>query len=123
MMLMHRPSHVVSQANKTALVIVSEKGYVEVAKALLDAGANKEVEDKVGGVRSPSMWSPQQTQWCLLSDVAVYSLVSQDGKSVLDLASIYGHAEVVQALLDAGADKDAKSGEVGGGCEVMGGVV
>ena len=59
----------------------------------------------------------------LLSDVAVYSLVSQDGKSVLDLASIYGHAEVVQALLDAGADKDAKSGEVGGGCEVMGGVV
>ena len=64
MMLMHRPSHVVSQANKTALVIVSEKGYVEVAsKALLDAGANKEVEDKVGGVRSPSMWSPQQTQF------------------------------------------------------------
>ena len=47
---------------------------------------------------------------------------AQDGLKPLHKASWKGHATVVEQLLAAGADKEAKdpvSGERGGGCQVM----
>ena len=40
---------VCAQEGRTSLMMASEKGHLGVVQALLDAGANKEARDGVGG--------------------------------------------------------------------------
>ena len=93
-------------------------------QALLDFFADKEAKDYVSYCQrlgaaivwmATGLWSHTMGIVCLRLFRMILSLApcAQDGKTCLSWASSNGHLDVVEALLDAGADKHAKD-EVGG---------
>ena len=113
---------------ETPLLMASKNGDLEVVQALLAAGANSEARERmcmVGIGRGRRSRRGGIHEICE-DDVA---LCMQDpdmifGMTPLIMASNQGHLEVVQALLAAGANKEAKYlGMVrgGGSWEVRGG--
>ncbi len=92
----------------TALIRASQRGHVEVVKALLDAGAK--VNEKNNEGYTALIWASKN------GHVEVVEALLDAGEKVnektlicqtaLILASQHGHVEVVEALLDAGAKVD-----------------
>ena len=72
-----------SQCFERSLMLASQYGHSEVARLLLEAGANKE------------WWAPEEACW------------HREGWTVLMQASQYGHLDVACLLLEAGSAKDS----------------
>ena len=85
-------------------------GDAGVIRALLEAGANKEVimKDGLNAMMIASRKGNTQIVCALLDAGADREVTNNDGETALMLASKYGHADVVRALLKAGANIEAK---------------
>ena len=79
------------QNGETALMMVAKKGEKEVVLLLLEAGANRDVQDKV--------WRPVATFYNI-------ALMKPDGCCALVLALMYGNIKVVPLLIEGGANLD-----------------
>ena len=96
----------VEHAGWTALTRASIKGYLDIVKALLAAGADK---DKYGGFGvTPLIWAAIEGHLkvvqVLLKAGAKVDKVNKYGHTALIVATDNGHTQVVEALLKAGAD-------------------
>ena len=86
---------------RTPLLIACEKGHLELARLLIDRGADKE---KANNDKNTPL---------LLDRGANTEKANNDGSTPLLLACDKGHLEVARLLLDRGADVE-KAGEDGG---------
>ena len=102
----------------TSLVTASKQGHVEVVHALLAAGADKEAQDYVGGGVTGGVGAGCRVHARLSSNLCCRVQIDF---TPLIAASSAGHLEVVQALLAAGADREAKDKVRGGGHWATGG--
>ena len=82
--------------------IADKNGFDQVARTLLDAGADKDQEDKEGctPLRSGAITR------MLLDAGADKDLAGDDGCTPLMASALMGHGAITRMLLDAGADKD-----------------
>jgi len=82
------------------------------ARVLLDAGANPIAKSDGGG--TPLGWAvclePEVTEVLIKAGVPADQPADSDGRTALWLASCRGNAGVVQLLLNAGANPDARHG-------------
>ena len=92
----------------TALTKASSQGHLDILKALIAAGANKDKADSNG-------WNPLTRAAssgrvgcvkALLAAKADVNKADRDGWTPLICASYYGHVEIVKILLASGAKKD-----------------
>ena len=103
----------VKHAGWTALTRASIKGYLDIVKALLAAGADKDKVDEDGD--TPLMMAA--TQGCLkvvqvlLKAGAKVDKADKYGHTALIGATDNGHTQVVEALLKAGADFKKLTGD------------
>jgi uncharacterized protein len=79
---------------KTALMIAAERGYTEIALALIKKGAEIDVIEDCGNWLIPNYEPGMEDNWA----------ASQDLRTALALAVEYGHSNIVAALLKAGAN-------------------
>ena len=113
------------QDGSTPLVVASQRGYTDIVKLLLEAGATVDATCEVSPRTSLHVliildyikqdfclrWT---NQWYLSSIfVVLYIQLSCiwwqfDGNTALTLASHVGDADIVRLLLDAGADLDCQ---------------
>ena len=103
----------VKHAGWTALARASTEGYLDIVKALLAAGADK---DKYGGFGvTPLIWAATQGHLkvvqVLLKAGAKVDKVNKYGHTALIVATDNGHTQVVEALLKAGADFKKLTGD------------
>ena len=113
------PNALYTKDGGTALTYASKRGYAEIAKMLLAAGANVE---SLGG------WKPLQIAAesghseivkMLIDAGANLNAVAKINGTALMRASIFGHSEVVKILLDAGANPNVSVEEIGGWTALM----
>ncbi len=95
---------------ETPLHRAAQRGRLEVAKALVMAGADVDVTDDAG--RTPLMLAaganmPDVMEY-LLSERADINKTGEGGATALSWAAINGAEECARLLLDAGADVNAK---------------
>jgi ankyrin repeat protein len=100
----------VKHAGWTALTRASIKGYLDIVKALLAAGADK---DTYGGFGvTPLIWAATQGHLkvvqVLLKAGAKVDKANKYGDSALIFATIRGHTEIVRLLQAAAAAAVAK---------------
>ena len=96
----------VKHAGWTALTRASIKGYLDIVKALLAAGADK---DTYGGCGStPLIWAATQGHLKVVQVLlkAGANVDKANSRTALTYAACDGHIEVVEALLTAGANKE-----------------
>ena len=103
----------VKHAGWTALTRASIEGYLDIVKALLAAGADK---DKYGGFGvTPLIWAAIEGHLkvvqVLLKAGAKVDKVNKYGHTALIGATDNGHTQVVEALLKAGADFKKLTGD------------
>jgi ankyrin repeat protein len=98
---------------KAAIVYAAAKGYPRIVAMLLDAGLG--VDERYAHGLTALMWAAGHTNdvpvaeglitvRLLLERGAAPDLVEDRGRSALMIAAERGHAEVVEALLEAGSD-------------------
>ena len=90
----------------TTVIEASEKGYLEVAKCLIDRGADVNKADNGG--QTPLCWASRnghlEVVHALLDAKAEVNKATNDGRNPLHSASSRGRLEVVRVLLDAKAE-------------------
>ena len=100
----------VEHAEWTALTKASIKGYLDIVKALLAAGADKDKVDEDGV--TPLIWAATQGHLkvvqVLLKAGAKVDKANKYGDSALIFATIRGHTEIVRLLQAAAAAAVAK---------------
>ncbi len=98
---------------KSAMVYAAAKGYMGIVRMLLDAGVN--VDERYDHDSTALMWASGHTDdvpvaeglatvELLLKRGAALDLVDDRGRTALMIAAERGHADVVQMLIQAGAD-------------------
>lgn len=91
---------------RTALLMASIGGEVEIAAMLLDGRARTDFADKLGN--TPLNWASSQGEYdiveMLLEAGADIDSQNKQGRTPLMLAASKGHRDIVRALLEAGAD-------------------
>ena len=99
----------------TALTLASQGGHVEIVRLLLEAGADKNLQDGNGrtALILASEWDHVEIVCLLLEAGADVNLQNGNGWTALMKASFGGHLEILRLLLDAGADKNLRDGETG----------
>jgi len=97
---------------ETALIVASRRGYSEVARVLLEHGADTETRDNLL-TYSPLIWSSVnghvEVVRVLLENHADLNFLDAYHWTALHLASRSGHVEVARVLLGNGADPNAKT--------------
>jgi ankyrin repeat protein len=95
------------QDGGTPLLLALSQGHAEVAKYLLEAGADATLADEVGNAalhQAAGRGHAETVRLLLSYSKAELNVRGQDGGPPLLLALSRGHAEVVKYLLEAGAD-------------------
>ena len=94
----------------TALTWAATNGQEEVARLLLEAGADTEWKDdfESTALRLAAFNGHGEVVSILLEFGADMEAVDTYGRRPLHLASLKGHADVAQLLLDSGADEEAE---------------
>ena len=98
------------KSERTVLMYSLEKGHPLIASMLIDAGANVNAKGK-GGM-TPLMMAAKQTVESvdkLLQAGADVNAVNSDGFSAMTFALEKGNAEIIAALIDAGANVNVKT--------------
>ena len=114
-----------AQEGWTALLLAIVNDNLEVVQVLLAAGADIEAATPVGGWAGGSwVWESAAAGSGMYTrdvEVLIWMLApwAQDGVTPLMMASKEGLFDEVQALIDAGAYKEAKETKVSGVCAWM----
>jgi len=115
----HRSQHDLDTANtdwETALHFACDKGLLSVVQALVRAGANPAAFNRDGGTPliAAARYKHANVVAFLLQQPAVKATIDAVGRSpcctALSIASHQGHLDIVQLLLDAGADPTIPAG-------------
>ncbi|MGI8787885.1 MAG: ankyrin repeat domain-containing protein [Pyrinomonadaceae bacterium] len=97
-----------NEAGVTGLMIAADRGYDEIIKNLLEAGAEIDAKD-YGGMTALMTAACSGKASCvkiLLEMRSDVRILANDGSSPLMYAVLSGQPEVVKLLLDAGASTD-----------------
>ena len=89
-----------AQNGRTALSLASLKGHPDVTEVLVEAGASTDIQDEV---------NKQLVAILILS--LLYNMTfmhTQNGRTALSLASLKGHLDVTEVLVEAGASTDTQ---------------
>ncbi len=87
----------------TALHWAADNGFAEIVKLLLDSGADIKATDNTG--RTALHWAvTTEIVQLLLDSGADINAADNGGRTALHWAAYYGSADIVQALVIAGAD-------------------
>jgi len=92
------------------LIMASARGQINVVRALLDAGANKDASSS-NGITALHRAKNAEVVRALLDAGANKDSLTSYGNTPLHNASVRGNVDTARALIDAGANKDAVNGE------------
>ena len=105
-------------SDNTALMLAAENGHVEIARLLLDAGADKNLQnerDSTALMLAARNGHVEIARQLLKAGADIDQREFGDGYTALFFAAESGHVEIVQLLLEAGANKDLR----GRGCSAL----
>jgi ankyrin repeat protein len=90
----------------TALILATYDDHLDAARALLDAGANPDLQDASGNsaLMGVSFKGYANIARLLIERGAALNLTNGNGGTALMFATLFGRNELVKLLLDAGAD-------------------
>ena len=100
-----------NQHGGTALMFASDKGHTDIARLLIEGGANKDIQDRTGttALMFASLQGHVATVRLLLEAGANKDMQTQRGTTALMSASYRGHADISRILLDSGANVDLQN--------------
>ena len=98
---------------QTPLHWATMNNSIEVAKLLLDRGANVRAKDKFGWtpLHWASRWNSIETANLLLDAGADVNAINKEGHTPLHIATIERKIEMIELLLEKGADLDVIDNE------------
>ena len=98
---------------ETPLASASRRGHAEVARVLLEHGANLEIRDRQGWspLDCASRWGHVDVIQVLVEHGADVKALRMGDDTALHIASYIGHLAAVRLLLECGADAKAKDSE------------
>ena len=102
------------QYNNTGLIYAIHNGYYDIAKILIDAGADINKQNKLGGTAlSVAAFNEDKKILKLLIDnnVNLNSKLKKDGHTPLICASHEDNTDIVKILVEAGADVNIKDND------------
>ncbi len=99
--------------NRTPLHMAASRGKVEIARMLIDAGANVNVQNEYGSTPLHVAARRVEVEIArMLIDAGAYvDVQDKSGWTPLHVAAIYGNVEIARMLIDAGARKDIPNNE------------
>jgi uncharacterized protein len=95
-------------SNNTALIWALCKGHVEIARFLIEKGADVDARGTTTALIMAAAFGHKEILKLLIDKGADVNLVSPGGVSALMLAAYMGELEAVKILLDKGANFDLK---------------
>ena len=89
-----------TQYGRTALLVASVRGYLEISELLTSSGADVNIRTNHGStaLHEASMFGHLETVQLLLCQGADMSIRDNDGRTALDIASRYGYLKVADCL-------------------------
>ena len=96
----------------TPLMVAANKGYLRLARILLNNGANMSMKDDHGATAlhfSAEGGHLALTKMLTREGADPHSVTEAEGRTPLHAAAEEGHSEVISTLLDAGADPDSRT--------------
>ena len=99
-------------SGNTPLIVAAERGNADIVRLLLERGAKIEVKGFRGKTALMEAKTAEVAQ-LLLDNGADINVSDADGYTALIDAASEGHSEVIRALLDRGANMEAKINDVG----------
>ncbi|OQE16555.1 hypothetical protein PENFLA_c027G10004 [Penicillium flavigenum] len=114
--LLEKSGDVQSVDFQTLLHHAAERGYEELTRSLLEAGAPKEAEalDSWTPLHRAAQHGHKAVTQLLVDAGANKEVQTTDGRTPLHYAAKHGHEEIVWLLLEAGANKEAKAWSLNG---------
>jgi ankyrin repeat protein len=98
--------------NYTPLHLAIREESVEIARMLIDAGADLDVQDTWGSktpLHDAALWRRIEIARMLIDAGASVDVQDNDGWTPLHWAARYGQVEIVKMLIDAGADVNVQN--------------